>query len=53
MGLYLLWEDYPNVLAVRLVGESEREMSIIQKEISLVITKKVEIFRKRAAVEQL
>lgn len=42
-----LWEDYPNVSSVRLMGESEREMSIIQKEISLVIAKKVRRFREK------
>ena len=42
-----LWEDYPDVLSVRLMGESEGEMSTIQKEISLVIDKKVENFRKK------
>ena len=40
-----LWEHYPQVSSVRLMGESEGEMSIIQREISRVIDKKVERFR--------
>ena len=42
-----LWENYPNVSSVRLMGESERELSIIQKEISLVIAKKIKKFREK------
>ena len=42
-----LWENYPNVSSVRLMGESERELSIIQKEISLVIAKKITKFREK------
>ena len=40
-----LWESYPNVSSVRLVGESEDEMSMIQKEI--VIDRKVEYSKKK------
>lgn len=43
----ILWDAYPNVPFVRLMGESEREVSTIQKEILLVIDKKVERFRER------
>ena len=42
-----LWDTYPNAPSVRLMGESEREMSTIQKEISLVIDDKVQRFRER------
>lgn len=40
-----LWKTYRNVSSVKLTGESDREMSTIQKEISLVINNKVEQFR--------
>ena len=42
-----LWETYPNVPSVRLMGESECEMSTIQKEISWVIDERVEKFREK------
>ncbi len=42
-----LWEHYPNVPSVRLMGESECEMSTIQEEISLVIDKRVERFKEK------
>lgn len=42
-----LWEGYRNVSSIRLMGESESEMSTIQEEISLVIDKKVKRFREK------
>ena len=42
-----LWDTYPNAPSVRLMGESEREVSTIQKEISLVIDDQVQRFRER------
>ncbi|MCJ1461237.1 hypothetical protein MMC28_011619 [Mycoblastus sanguinarius] len=40
-------EEYPDVPSVRLTGEGEEGMAIIQKEISLVIEKKINHFREK------
>ena len=42
-----LWESYPDVSSVRLMGEDEHEMSIIQTEISQVIDQRVERLRQK------
>ena len=42
-----LSENYPDVSSIRLMGEDDHEMSIIQTEISQVIDQRVEEFRQK------
>ena len=44
---HTLWKNYRQVSSVKLTGEGDRETSMIQKEISLVISSKVQQFHER------